>query len=55
MEHFFQNESGQGLVEYGLIVMLVALAAIIGLKAVGGSAAGLLSGVEEKLTIGNAN
>ncbi|MGI6732891.1 MAG: Flp family type IVb pilin [Anaerovoracaceae bacterium] len=30
------NESGQGMVEYGLIIALVAVAAIVGLTLLGG-------------------
>ena len=46
------NESGQGMVEYGLIIALVATVVIVGLSAVGNKAAGLLSGVSDKLTLG---
>ena len=31
MMNFFKDESGQGMVEYGLIIALVAIAAIFGL------------------------
>lgn len=33
MKKFFMDESGQGMVEYGLIIALVSIAAIIALKA----------------------
>ncbi|MBR4991517.1 MAG: Flp family type IVb pilin [Clostridia bacterium] len=32
MKNFFKDESGQGMVEYGLIIALVAIAAIGALK-----------------------
>lgn len=35
MKNFFKDESGQGMVEYGLIIALVAIAAIVALKALG--------------------
>jgi len=52
MKHFFGSESGQGLVEYGLIIALVATVAVISLTAVGEKATGLLSGVSDKLAYG---
>ena len=36
MMNFFKNESGQGMVEYGLILALVALAAVTILGNLGG-------------------
>ncbi|HRX57723.1 MAG TPA: Flp family type IVb pilin [Eubacteriales bacterium] len=54
-ERFLQNEGGQGLVEYGLIIALVAVAALIGLSAFGEKTAGLVTGVEEHLTFGKTN
>lgn len=35
MKKFFMDESGQGMVEYGLIIALVSIAAIVALKALG--------------------
>lgn len=32
MKNFFKNESGQGMVEYGLIIALIAIALIGALK-----------------------
>jgi len=60
MERFFRkgflrNEAGQGLVEYGLIIALVAVAAVIGVSAFGEKTAGLVKGVEEHLTFGKTN
>ena len=34
---FLKDEKGQGLVEYALIVVLIALAAIVAMKFLGGS------------------
>lgn len=33
MKNFFKNESGQGMVEYGLIIALIAIAVITALSA----------------------
>lgn len=35
MKNFFKDESGQGMVEYGLIIALVAIAAIAALRVMG--------------------
>ena len=35
MKNFFKDESGQGMVEYGLIIALISIAAITALKAIG--------------------
>jgi pilus assembly protein Flp/PilA len=46
MEKFLtkmQNEEGQGLVEYALIIFLVSIAAILALTALGGSVSGVFT------------
>ena len=40
MKKFASEESGQGLVEYALIIVLIAVAAIAGLQAVKGAIGG---------------
>ena len=35
MKNFFKDESGQGMVEYGLIIALIAIAVIAALKLLG--------------------
>jgi pilus assembly protein Flp/PilA len=52
MMRLLSDESGQGMVEYGLIIALVATVVIIGLSAVGNKAVGLFSGVGDTLTAG---
>ncbi|MEA4870165.1 MAG: Flp family type IVb pilin [Christensenella sp.] len=47
MKCFWVNEVGQGVVEYGLIIALVATVVIVGLKLVGGSTNSFFSGVSE--------
>lgn len=39
------EESGQGMVEYGLIIVVVALVAVIGLSALGGNLSSLFDGI----------
>ena len=53
MKNFWKNESGQGMVEYGLIIALVAVVVIVGLTLLGGKAANLFSDISDELTIGN--
>ncbi|MEZ4508430.1 MAG: Flp family type IVb pilin [Eubacteriales bacterium] len=53
MRNFWKNESGQGMVEYGLIIALVAVVVIVGLTLLGGKAGNLFSDISDKLTIGN--
>ena len=55
MKRFWMNEEGQGMVEYGLIIALVAVVVIFGLTALGGKANSLFSGFREKLTLGSAS
>ena len=55
MKHFWMNEEGQGMVEYGLIIALVAVVVIIGLTALGTKANGLFSGVSDKLSLGSGS
>lgn len=35
MKKFFKDESGQGMVEYGLIIALIAIVVIVALTALG--------------------
>ncbi len=55
MKQFLNNESGQGMVEYGLIIALVAVVVIVGLTALGGKANTLFSGLSDKLTMGSGS
>ena len=50
MMNFFKNESGQGMVEYGLILALVALAAVAILRGLGGKITDIFSDADDKLT-----
>ncbi len=53
MKRFLMNEEGQGMVEYGLIIALVAIVVIVGLKLVGSKASTLFTGVSNELKIGS--
>jgi len=53
MKKFFMNEEGQGMVEYGLIIALVAIVVIAGLKILGGKANTLFTGVSNELKLGS--
>jgi len=55
MKNFWNNEDGQGMVEYGLIIALVAVVVIVGLTALGGKANSLFSGLSDKLTMGSGS
>jgi pilus assembly protein Flp/PilA len=43
MKKFFMNEDGQGMVEYGLILGLIAIVVIAALSATGTSLTGLFN------------
>ncbi len=53
MKNFWNNEEGQGMVEYGLIIALVAVVVIVGITLIGKNANNLFSGVAGKLTLGS--
>ena len=53
MKRFLTNEEGQGMVEYGLIIALVAVVVIVGLTLLGGKANSLFGGISDKLTLGS--
>ena len=46
----FKSEEGQGMVEYGLIIALVAVVAIAGLILIGPKIKDMFIGISEKLT-----
>jgi pilus assembly protein Flp/PilA len=45
----FEREEGQALAEYGLILALIAVAAILALTALGFAIAGKMGGIGDKL------
>lgn len=49
MMNFFKDESGQGMVEYGLILALIAVAAILVLTQLGGKIKGIFQAASDKL------
>ena len=54
MNRFFREEEGQGLVEYALIIGLIAIVAIAALSAAGGSVSNLFGNINSKLNTANA-
>jgi len=49
LRSFWNDESGQGLVEYALILFLVALAVILALRLIGRRTANVLNNVADSL------
>lgn len=52
MKNFFKNESGQGMVEYGLIIALIAIAVITALQLLGPAISGIFT--DAKTSLDNA-
>lgn len=50
---FAQDESGQGMVEYGLIIGLVAIALVVTITALNGSLGGIFNNIKGKLDAAN--
>lgn len=51
LKRLFQEEEGVTLIEYGLIAALIAIAAIVGLTAVGTNLLALFNGIAAKLGV----
>ena len=49
MMNFFKNESGQGMVEYGLIIALIAIVVIAALKLLGPAVQGIFNNATGEL------
>lgn len=49
LKKFWNDESGQGMVEYALIVALIAVVAIVAVKAIGNGAKGKLNEAASEL------
>lgn len=45
----FDNEKGQGMVEYGLIIAVVAIVAVVGFKLLGGNLNTIINNVAGEL------
>lgn len=50
MQQWNRRDEGQGMVEYGLIIALIAVVAIVALTTVGQHISGLFSSVANNLT-----
>jgi len=49
IKKLWNDEEGQGMVEYGLIIALIAIVAIVGLRALGISVGGMFDSVGTEL------
>ena len=49
MKNFFKNENGQGMVEYGMIISLIAVVVIVALTALGPKVANIFNNIGSKL------
>lgn len=50
VKNFIKEESGQGMVEYGLIIALVSVAVIATLTLLGGGLNNIFTNIKDKLT-----
>lgn len=50
MRNIFRNQKGQGMVEYGLIIGLVAVVLIVALTALSGSLEGIFTSITDALS-----
>ena len=50
IQRFMREEEGQGLVEYALIIGLIAVLAIVALTFAGGKVSGMLGYIGDKMT-----
>jgi len=55
IRRFVREENGQGLVEYALIIGLIAVVAIAALTASGGSIKGIFNTISSKLDAANGS
>ncbi|HHW15701.1 MAG TPA: Flp family type IVb pilin [Firmicutes bacterium] len=55
IKRLFQEEAGQGMVEYGLIIALVAIAVIVVLQLMGGSLNKTFTNIKDKLEAANTS
>ena len=55
MKNFLKNEAGQGMVEYGLIIALVAVVVIVAVKALGTNTNAAFEKINTGLTGGTTN
>ena len=55
LKKFWKNEEGQGMVEYGLILALIAIVVIAALTTLGGKVNGIFSNAADKLVVNNTS
>lgn len=49
LKKFFKDESGQGMVEYALIIALIAVVVIVAVTALGGGISDTFNGAKDEL------
>ena len=49
LKKFFKDESGQGMVEYALIIALIAVVVIVAVTALGGGSKDTFNGAKDEL------
>lgn len=49
LKRLVKEESGQGMVEYGLIIALIALVVVVGLEALGGGIGDLFTNISDTI------
>ena len=50
LKKFLMDENGQGMVEYGLIIALISVAAIAAIKLIGPAISGMFTSASDALT-----
>lgn len=50
LKNLWKDEAGQGLVEYGLLIVLIIVIAVAALTLFGGGLENLFGGIEQKIT-----
>lgn len=51
MLDLISDEEGQGMVEYGIIIALISVVAIVAIKSIGGKTKGAFEQVDKNLTV----
>ena len=51
LKSLIKDEDGQGMVEYGIIIALISVVAIVAIKSIGGKTKGAFEQVDKNLTV----
>lgn len=55
IKNFFKDENGQGMVEYGLIIGLIAIVVVAGLVVLGPKIKDMFTNIADDMTSGTAS